>query len=360
MILETYKLRGDEKLLEIAAKFSVTAEEIKELNPNLRIFKSLFGTEYVEHLQSVIIPVKDTEREIIPENLQYKRITDDLIFEKQARYRCEQTVITKINGIVQNHAVTKTEFIIGKHNAENRLFVKMQMTENILHMQPEQMEKIIVLLNDIENVKNDAILLVNANTGKISRIMNHAKIIEKWLQLKEDIRAKYDFIRLEKNKGDFDQFITLAGNQILAQDKLITDLESKLFYQLFFDKYLVVKKDLFEPYKRPFYSQLFSGIALELDFRQDILSESEDEIAIRKVGNLSRKNYNAAQLEQMYNDTYKPLIKYKFSEFSFSYRERSIINTKDQWIESAEVTMIEQVKNNIQIVVEYKLKKIDL
>ncbi|MCV9930140.1 LysM peptidoglycan-binding domain-containing protein [Flavobacterium sp. LS1R49] len=358
MILETYKVVAEEKLVELAAKFNITPEEIKRLNPNTRFFKAFFGPEYVAALQHIQVPVREivSNKDILTD----KKVLDNLTFDQEARYRCEQTVITKINGITQNHANTKTEFLIGKQATQEGLFVKVQMIDNILQMQPAQLGETITLLNGVENVKSDATFMINPHTGKIIKVMNHNEIIEKWRKHKEYLNAKYDFIRLEQNRESYNQFMILAGNQIVQEDKLIIDLESKLFYQLFFDKYLVTNKDLFASYRRPFYSQLFTGTKLGLDFKQDILSEYEDGIVVRKVGTINPDSYDDEELEEMYNRKFKPLIKYQFSEFSFSYRERSVINTKDRWIESAEVTMIEQVKNNIQILVEYKLKKIDI
>lgn len=357
MAFEIYKVVKEEKIAEVAAKFKITVAELKRLNPNVQYFTALFGSEYISALQDVKVPARDIPLKQLTEDA--KLAVDNLSFTNEARYRCEQSVVTKINGIVQNHADTKTEFVVGKQETKDGLFVKVQMTDNILQMYPDQMEETIKLVNDIENVKSDAIFLINPNTGKIRKVINHHEIIFKWKKHRESLQSKYAFIRSKENKENIEKFIEMAGNQILSEANLIIDYESKLFHQLFFDKYLVTDKDLLEPYKKAFYSQLFTGLSVNLEFRQDMLSETEHTIGVRKVGDMP-KTYNHSNLEQMYNEKFLPLIKYKFSEFNFSYRQRDVINTTEKWIESSDVTMIEQVKNNIQILIDYKLKKIEL
>jgi hypothetical protein len=357
MSFEIYKVVKEEKIAEVAAKFETTVEEIKRLNPDVRYFTAFFGPEYISALQDVRVPAREIAIKELTEETQL--VVGNLSFTNEARYRCEQTVVTKINGIVQNHADTKTEFIVGKQETKEGLFIKIQMTDTIVQMYPDQMEETIMLVNDIENVKSDAIFLVSPNTGKIRKVINHHEIIFKWKKHLEYLQNKYDYIRSEEARENLERFIEMAGDQILAESNLILDYESKLFHQIFFDKYLVTDQDLLEPYIITFYSQLFTGLSVPLEFRQDLISEQEHTIGVRKVGDMP-KNYDHSKQEQMYNDKFLPLIKYKFSEFNFSYRQRDVINTTDKWIESADVTMIEQVKNNIQILIDYKLKKIEL
>lgn len=64
-------------------------------------------------------------------------------------------------------------------------------------------------------------------------------------------------------------------------------------------------------------------------------------------------------LEKQYDNKFKPIVKYRFSEYNFSVRERCIINTDENWIESSDITIIEEVKNNVQVLIDYKLRKIE-
>ncbi|MCV9930473.1 hypothetical protein OIU83_22625 [Flavobacterium sp. LS1R49] len=361
MILETYKVIAEEKLVELAAKFNITPEEIKRLNPNTRFFKAFFGPEYVAALQDIQVPV----REIVIKELKKEEREEvdtefikSLRFDQEARYRCEQTVITKINGILNNHADTKREFIVKKQNTEKGLFVSVKMVDNIIEAYQKPLEEAIKLVCEIDKVKCDVIVSVNKHTGKIEQVLNHKQIVEKWIDLKEDLRERYAFLRVEESKHKFDEFILLSENQLRKESNLINDLSSKLFFDVFFDRYLVTK-DILKPYIRKYYSQLFDGYETSLEFRQDILSESPTTVELRKISEMDRSKLDNDFLQRKYNEKFKPMIKYQFSKFNFSVRERVTINTADNWIEQSEITIIEEVKNNIQVLITYKLTKIE-
>ena len=288
-----------------------------------------------------------------------ERFLENLTFSQEAKYRCEQTVVTKLNGVIQNHADTKREFLVLKQSTDRGVFVKTKLTDNIIRIYPEALTEALQLINEIDKIKCDTLLQTNAKTGRIERILNKSEIVLAWESHKQYLKNKYSFLRAEKNKENLDNFIGIAEDQILNEQKLINDLNTKLFFDLFFDKYLVTNQGLFEAYSRRFYSQLFEGVSLNLNFKQNIMSESENGVAVSKVGELEKDSYNKNFLENAYDQKFKPIVHYKFSEFNFSYREKCFLNTKEQWIENAEVTIKEEVKNNVQILIDYKLKKIE-
>ena len=70
MEYEKYEVIGEEKLSDIAKKYNILPEKIKEANPNARFFKTFFGTsEIVECLQTLKIPI---ERKIEKKQLELK------------------------------------------------------------------------------------------------------------------------------------------------------------------------------------------------------------------------------------------------------------------------------------------------
>ncbi|MFD1603399.1 hypothetical protein ACFSJW_12235 [Flavobacterium artemisiae] len=357
MAFDIYKVVAEEKIDEVAAKFKISVEELKRLNPDVRYFSSFFGAEYIACLQEVRVPY--TEKIIKKEDKEKDvQVVNDLKFDQQARYRCEQTVVTKVNGIIQNHADTKREFIVKKQQTQQGLFVYVNMVDNIIEAYQQPLEAAIKLVSEIDKIKCDVTVAVDGKTGKILRIVNHGQIIQKWGDLKQDLRARYDFLRADDSRHQFDEFIHLSEIQILKEENLINDLRSKLFFDVFFDDYLV-SKDIFEPYTRKYYSQLFDGYETLLDFKQDILSESPSTVEIRKVSQIDKQKLNNDFLERKYNEKFRPMIKYKFSEFNFSVRERVTIDTEENWINQSEITIIEEVKNNIQVLITYKLTKIE-
>jgi N-acetylglucosamine-6-phosphate deacetylase len=60
----------------------------------------------------------------------------------------------------------------------------------------------------------------------------------------------------------------------------------------------------------------------------------------------------------MYDEKYKPIIQYKFSEFDISLNERSCYDKEGTLLES-EVTLREEVRNNVQLLTHYTLRKLE-
>ena len=127
---------------------------------------------------------------------------------------------------------------------------------------------------------------------------------------------------------------------------------------IFFDRYLVADNYL-DSYSKTYYSQLFDSYAVNLNFNQDILNESPNQVELRKVSSFPKSSLNNSFLVAQYDNKFKPIVKYKFSEYNYSVRERCIINTDERWIEQSDITIIEEVKNNVQVLIEYKLRKIE-
>nr|WP_067054611.1 hypothetical protein [Mucilaginibacter sp. L294] len=278
--------------------------------------------------------------------------------EDNARYRVEQMTMTRMNGMIQSHAQTKREFVVNRKTTGNGMLVEVVMVENIINVFPEAFKEAIALVTDVDLVKSNVYAQVDELTGKVRNILNHQDIIEKWKRHKELVTEKFSFLRDPEAKNNLLKFLTVSESIIMSEKNLIEDLNTKLFYDLFFDKYLVNDEALLEPYSRTFYSQLFEGETATLDFTQQITGESAQQVNLIKTGILNRSSYNSSAIEDMYNQRYKPMIQYKFSEYNVAITEQILLDTTNRWIETAEVSIVEEVKNNIEILVDYKLRKI--
>lgn len=301
--------------------------------------------------------LKKSTEEIVSPVL--SNVSSIILPSEGAKYRVEQMVITKLNGIVQSHAETKRDFSVEKNFGDQELVFRIEMLDNIININPEALKGAIDLMVDIDLIKNDITVTVDRQTGKINKIINHDEIIEKWNKHKKELSEKYNFLRDPETKLQFLKFITVAQNVITIEKNLILDMNSKLFFDLFFDKYLVSENEIFEPYSRIYYSQLFDDQIVSVDYVQSVNSESYDKVNINRNGNLDLNSFNEEKLIQIYNEKFKPLVQYKFSNFNVKYTEHYILNTVTKWIELSEVTIIEEVKNNVEIITDYKLRKID-
>lgn len=347
-----YEIQKGDTIESIAKDNSLDVDDlIKFHNKNCGITNAIITNKIPIHLEYIFLP-----KNIAQDNLKSKDNENDDI----ATYRCEQTVITKLNGIPTNTADTKREYVVKKRVIQNFPVVEINMTDQVILVNPNQYQDTILLVADLDNVKCNGIVVgIDAKSGNIQRIINQDYIINQWELHKRKLEDGYSFLRNQQAADAIKTFIGMAENQILNEEILIEDLKTKMFFDVFFDKYLVNSEDKFEPYTRKFYSQLFLGEIIDLHIKQDLLRETEDKILVRKVSTIDKEVHKSKHLEKQYNEKYKPVIQYRFSEYNISYRERIVYDEATAWLESAEITIIEEVKNNIQLLVNYKLKKIE-
>jgi hypothetical protein len=281
---------------------------------------------------------------------------------KDARYRSEQFVISKINDVIHNHIETRREFIVKRQRTVDGLYVEVQMVDNHIQCNPPSMQEAIELITNIDNIKCGRVLvLVNSKTGKIEKLLNHNEIIKKWEDYRRVLESKYAFFRTKDHRKMVDDFTATHDKQIRNQQVLINELNAKLFFDLYFDKYLVTKDNNFEPFVRTFNSHLFEGVSVNLNFKQNVTNESPDTYAISKKSSINKGSINLSAMEEMYDKKYRPAIHYKFSDYDYTFFENSIINTSGEMnqIEESNVFMSESVKNNLQVLIDYKLRKIE-
>lgn len=346
-----YIIQKGDNLESIANKHNINSKDLLDFhNSNVPLTQQFYGSEIPFHITEIKIP-------IIENKVEEESINNVIETEQNARYRCEQTVIMKLNGIVHSHADTKREFLVSKSIDTSNIIVKTELVENVIEAYQKQLELAIKLVCEIDTIKSN--LKVNLKKdGKINKILNHKEIIKNWNEKKGELESDFSFLRDKKTHQDFKNFLKLNDEQFNSQENLINDLNSKMFFDVFFDKYLT-SENFLDNYSRTYYSQLFDGYGVNLHFNQDILAESPNQVEVRKVSSFSKSDLDNGFLEKQYDFKFKPIVKYKFSEYNFSVRERSIINTKDRWIEQSDITIIEEVKNNVQVLIDYKLRKIE-
>jgi hypothetical protein len=292
-----------------------------------------------------------------------KQLSQEKMSDKylEVRYRCEQTVVIRSNDIVVSHADTKREFVVKKGVSADRTLIQVKMVDNIVNIKPESLSEAVKLLVDFDNVKSADVLLSIDESGMFNRILNHNEIILNWNRFKDSLYDKYSFIRAEPNRQKLYDFTDKAESMIKSHELLLQDLKTKLFFDLFFDKYLVTKHDLFKPYSRVFYSQLFEGVKVIMNFSQEVLRESPDMLLVKKHGEIDKKKLDLDTIIELYDKKFKPQVKYKFSEYDYKIIENTVYSTgENYWIEQSNVSILERVKNNIDVLTDYKLKKIEI
>ncbi len=345
-----YEIQQYDTLASIAEKHNITIEELVDYhNQHCGITQQIIGNKVPVHVISLLIKKEKVTNEVLAED-----ITGD---NSYARYRCEQTVLMKLNGVVHSHADTKREFLVTKNHDNNELIVEIELVENIVEAYKKELELAIKLISEIDIIKSSVKVNVS-KSGKIDKLLNHSEILNKWRDKKNLLNSDFSFIRNNKTEEDFKNFIELNNQQFQNPEVLISELNNRFFFDIFFDRYLVADNYL-DSYSKTYYSQLFDSYAVNLNFNQDILNESPNQVELRKVSSFPKSSLNNSFLVAQYDNKFKPIVKYKFSEYNYSVRERCIINTDERWIEQSDITIIEEVKNNVQVLIEYKLRKIE-
>lgn len=349
MKYKVYNIIQGETLEVIAKKNKLSIEEMLDFhNQNSGMMQQFFAEPIPVHISEIRIPLEKKE-EIIEKNLK----DPDLI----ARYRCEQTVVMKLNGIIHSHADTKREFEVKKYLKDGIQYVSVKLVENIVEAYQKQLELAINLVSEIDKIKCDVTVSLNKD-GKIAKIINFEEIQKRWKEKKIILEKDFSFMRDKKAQKDIQDFLDINDKQFSNQKNIINDLNTKLFFDVFFDKYLTSDNYL-DNFSKTLHSQLFDGYGVQLDFIQNILAEDKDHVELRKVSTMDKSKIDNTFLNNQYEFKFKPIVKYQFSEYNFSVREHCTLNTTDRWIDKSDITIIEDVKNNVQVLIDYKLKKIE-
>lgn len=272
-----------------------------------------------------------------------------------ARYRSEQNVRTLIGGEMRSQVDVKKEFFIQKLQAST---IKVEIVENLIKAFPEAIEAALKLMTGIENLMSTVTVAIDSE-GKIASILNHKDMMDRWEEYKEHIKDEYGYLRNKDSKRELDRFIDLMENQIVNPEKLKASLEQRLFFHLLFDTYLMGDPTFNETIERPLHSQLFEGLIIPATMSQDIIKETENTVTLRRVSSYKQEDLDMEELHKQYNEKYKPLALYSFSEYKISFRETVVYDLRNRFIIKADVSIMEEVKNNAQLLVNYSLKKIE-
>lgn len=352
MEIITYEIQKGDTLQSIAEKHDITVKELVDFhNQNCGLTQQIIGENLPFHINIVILEVKkNVDKEV------HTFITEN--FEKELKYRCEQDVFSEINSVPVSNATTKRDYTVKSKIVEDKLFIKIKLLDNILKVNPENYIEAANFVANLDLLKcNDVILQVNEQNGSILKIVNHDEIISAWKNKKQELESLE--IKLNNNtaKKDLFNFISLIDNQIMVEENLIDDYKGKMFFDIYFNKFLVDSSDKLDYYETDFKSQLFEGQKTKIGIKQDVIGKNQGKITIRKVSEMLSNDSSRA--EQLYNERYKPMIDYEFSSYKASYRERVIYDIETNTLEELDVTIMEQVVNNLSLRIHYTVRKID-
>lgn len=280
---------------------------------------------------------------------------------QQVRYRNEQTVAMKVNGMPVSTNRLKTDYTVEKvyNSRHNIMQLAFKIDDNIASVFPAQYQAGMDMVVDLEKIKCKAVINVDMNTGHIDEIVNHKEVIGAWEDYKEHFMDKYKFLRSRTTQNAVQQFLEIQDKLILDQEMMKAEMNSKMFYMLVFDHYLVGKQEYNEPYAITFPSQLFKGISFPMTMTPKIYQESPNIVVYDRIGSVDGQVASSSDIIRFYDEQFKPTVQYKFTQYRPSFNIRETVNEAERYIEKAEVRLIEEVVNNVDLTILCKLRKIE-
>lgn len=348
-----YEIKQGETLESIASQFKVNVDELISFhNRHASITQQIYTHEKPFHINEIYIDALNTiNDETIVEDLQ------NFTFDRNLLYRTEMTVGTVLEGIMVDNSTCKSQYRVGL--AKNNSIASVLLEENHVTSSPQLMQAGMELIAEIDKIKCNSIFNLDVVTGKISKVVNYKEILKNWNNYKRSLENRKTVLKLSKNQDDIDQFIKIVEEILKPEEKLIEDYYNKMFYELFFTEHLQGNKDFVKTYSKTYYSTFFDKEPVILHFTPTILEDNDEILKVRRVSAMDYPSLNMQNIVKLYDERIKPMVQFSFSEYNFSYRETFIWNKKENLLQDSHVTVIEEVKNNIQLLIDFKLKRFE-
>lgn len=277
------------------------------------------------------------------------------------KYRCEQTIITKLNSIPTCTIKMNADYCVEQIENVNTpvMNVYCKLLEQFVSVYPTNYEHAFEMISDLEKIKLESIIDVDMSNGKMKGIVNRDEIIHKWNDYKDSFLSKYDFLRSAATKESIVQFIESVEKVMTNEKLLLMELSSKLFFMFLFGGYLVGYEEYQEPYEEIFYSQLFKQISFPMTIKPIIRKESPEFVWIERKGEISDKVRRSEDIERMYNEQFKPTINYSFSKYDALLNVKALINEKERTLKQAEAYILEEIQHNVSLVVQCSVRELE-
>jgi len=281
--------------------------------------------------------------------------TNDFIINK---YRTEQINITRIENDVKSHSQLKKEYVVALNLKSKK--AKVNLNDLYYDFKPPVLSKVYEFVSKTEAIRNNVNFTIDKN-GKLSKITNKKDIFTNWIAFKNKDIHDLEFIKTlkNKNKSEFYNIVKQGDIQFDVSNKNSElDYQRDLFFLVLFDKHLIFDLKSIPTESYDFKSQLFPQVSVPMKIRYDLIKEDDETMTIRKVAEGEINDELIKKIEEQYNKLHKPMIHYQFSQYKLTYRVRYEVNKITRVINNAELTIIENVENNIESTCKYSLFKL--
>lgn len=271
--------------------------------------------------------------------------------EKKIRYRCEQVNITKVEQKIISHSFTKKEYLCTK--ALDEPAFQISLLDFYYEVEPRAFAYAIDAVKDIEYLKENVAVKLSKN-NELEKVLNFEQIKDKWIYAKEQLKSTKFFKEIEQqDKKNAQNILDTGDKEFLNEDNLRETYNKGLFFLILFSNYTSNSSI-------KFLSQLFSNIEIEIDLEHTIMEETDNYKLIETNGKLKQNKENQEEFSRLYDLYYRPVIKYKFSEYFYKYKVTRKICKERQIVFDATAILQEGIKNNYVIMTQFNLKEVEL
>ncbi|WP_419868491.1 LysM peptidoglycan-binding domain-containing protein [Chryseobacterium sp. CT-SW4] len=343
-----HEIEKGDTLESLARQYEVTAKQLVEFhNLHSPVTQQIYGDKLPIHIQTVITPSHYTS----------ENKNNTINFKEKARYRCEQINISKINDqTITLSSSVNTEYLISFSPEQDLL--EIDLKDYVFSVDPKVYHDAFSFSEKIERLKSPVLFEIGEEKI-VNNILNRDKLEHKWKHFCENV-LKTDSLyqQIAKNAPEQARDVIITGNkEFSSSENLSNMLDKNLFFHVFLR---AIKGKNLNDYYIEQYSQLFPSLLLHIDVVKTTVSEDENFVTYRLVGTLDRNNISEVELQKMYDEIYKPIIKYNYTEFNYTYRIIYTIDKNTGLLSEGKVALSEKIKNNFEAITELIIRKVNL
>lgn len=345
-----YEIKQGDTLKSITKHHKISVEEMLDFhNKNCGITQQITSDYIPLHIETLFL-------EILNEN-SHKTFNQKLKINNAVKYRSEQANITRIEEEVKSYSQIKKEYNFKLNKAKNE--VEVSLLDFFYEFNPPALSRIFDFISKVDFIRNNCLIKYDSN-GRFLKIENKDLLTKKWEQFKNDELSDIEFVNVIKQTkpqeyGNLIKQGDLQFSEVYDDQK---DFNRDLFYLVLLDKYLILPHKQLETEIYEYQSQLFPDVVVPMNMRYDVLKVEGDLVTVRKVWETIESEELLEKVSKGYEKYHQPLIKYKFSNYKLDMRNLFTYNHKTKVIIKAELSIIENIENNIKSECIFNLKKV--
>lgn len=276
----------------------------------------------------------------------------------EARYRCEQLNISRINGeIITLHSNIKTQYLFKIIPDISEMCIKLE--DYIFFVEPISFQDGLEFSKKIETTINSNIKLHYNEQAEIVRILNLDELKGKWEKFRDVDLSQIKLYKQVKAKApELAQDILDTGNlEYSSVNEFKKVLDKNLFYHVMLR---VSAGDGLQRYTLIQNSQLFPKLNIITNVEKMKTKETDMLILYRLYGVLDKNDLSEKKLKRQYDEYYKPMIKYSYTEFDYIYDINYSVEKTTGLLVNAKVVLCEKIKNNFETITEFTIRRVEL